>query len=191
MKRPLIVCAVVAGVLLAGEHLAAKVKVRVDFDKTFAFNKARTWGWSTAGAGQVIVARTPNDDPAAIKQRAEPLVMAAVNTEMPKRGLKYVEQSPDLRLTYYVLITIGTSAQTMGQFLPAVTDWGLPPFAPATQSLEYIEKGAMALDLMGGDKIVWRGVGEAQIDLDLDQKKRAALIQEAVQKILERYPPKS
>src|SRR5262245_65540768 len=91
MKPSLAICAVLTAVLLASGHLAAKVKVRVDFDKAFAFKQARTWGWSTAGAGQVIVARTPNDDPAAVKQRAEPYVLSAVNTEMPNRGLKYVE----------------------------------------------------------------------------------------------------
>jgi len=44
--------------------------------------------------------------------------------------------------------------------------------------------------LSANGEVVWRGVGEAQIKMDLSQEKRAALIVEAVQKVLAKYPPK-
>ena len=40
-------------------------------------------------------------------------------------------------------------------------------------------------------EVVWRGVAEAEIKMDDDLKKREALTREAVQKLLERYPPKN
>lgn len=169
---------------------AAAPKITVDFDKAFDFSKAHTWGWNLKGAGDVIVARTPDDDPVAIKQRAEPIILSTVATEMPKHGLTTSGTTPDLVLTYYLLLTTNTSRQTMGQFLPPVAAWGLPPFAPATTSIKVIDMGSLVFDLSAKGAVVWRGVAEAQIKLALDEKQRTALLREAAQKILERYPPK-
>jgi len=109
---------------------------------------------------------------------------------MPKHGLTTSGTTPDLVLTYYLLLTTNTSRQTMGQFLPPVAAWGLPPFAPATTSIKVIDMGSLVFDLSAKGAVVWRGVAEAQIKLALDEKQRTALLREAAQKILERYPPK-
>jgi hypothetical protein len=29
---------------------------------------------------------------------------------------------------YYVLVSVGMDAQVVGQFLPPITEWGVPPF---------------------------------------------------------------
>jgi hypothetical protein len=152
----------------------------------------RTWAWNRSEAGRVLVARTPQDDPEEIQKRVEPIVMSAVSSEFPKRGLTPAPGAPDVYVTYYVLLTLGSSAQTLGQFLPPVTEWGVPPFRPQTQSLEVIEQGSLVLDLhaTANDQIVWRGIGSAQIKLGRPQEKRVALIREAVREIVRRYPPK-
>jgi hypothetical protein len=181
---------IAVGIAIAVQSAAAAVKIHVDLDKTFDFRQVSTWGWNPEGAGDVMVARTPDDDPKAIKRLAEPLVMNAVNAEMPRCGLMPATGTPDVTLTYYLLLTLGDSAQTMGQFLPPVAAWGLPPFAASTTSLEFVQRGSLVLDLSAKGEVVWRGVAEAQIKLDLDQDRRAALIGEAVRKILERYPRK-
>jgi hypothetical protein len=186
----LTILAVVLGAALAVQSVAAAVKVRTDFNKAFDFKQAHTWAWNPSGEGKVMVARTSKDDPEAIKRLAEPYVLKAVDAEMPRHGLTVPTGKPDLILTYYLLLTIGSSAQTMGQFLPATTQWGVPPFAPSTQSLEFIEQGSLVLDFSANGEVVWRGVGEAKIPTDLSTEKRAALIGEAVKKILEKYPPK-
>ena len=182
--------AVFVAIVIGGQSGAAKVKTRADFNKAFAFAQAKTWGWNLKGAGEIMVGRTPDDDPAAIKRLAEPAFIKAVGVEMRRRGLTPAADTPDLTLTYYLLLTIGSSAQTVGQFLPSTTAWALPPFVASTQSLEFIEQGALVLDLSSKGEVVWRGVGEAQIKWELDQNQRIALINEAVRKILERYPPK-
>jgi hypothetical protein len=189
--RPrLTIFATAVGIAVVVQSGAAAVKVRTNFDKAFDFRQARTWAWNPKGAGDVMVARTPDDDPEAIQRRAEPVIMNAVSAEMPRRGLKPAAGTPDLTLTYYLLLTVGASAQTLGQFLPPVTAWGLPPFAPSTTSLEVIEQGSLVLDLSANGEVIWRGIGEAQIKMDLNLERRSALIREAVREILERYPPK-
>ena len=189
LQSRLTVLTIVVGLAVAVHPGAAAVKIRVDFDKTFDFRPAKTWGWN-AEAGYVRVARTASDDPEEIRRRAEPLILSAVSAEMPKRGLMPAAGTPDLTIRYFLLLTIGASTQTLGQFLPSTTQWGVPPFAAVTTSFEAIEQGSLVLDLNAQGRPVWRGIAEAQIKMELDQDKRAALIREAVQKILERYPPK-
>ena len=189
--RPgLTLLATTVAIVLIAQSGRAAVKTRIDFDKEFDFSRVRTWAWNTREAGRVLVARTPQDDPEDIQKRVEPIVMDAVAAELPKRGLTPAAGTPDVQVTYYVLLTLGSSAQTLGQFLPPVTQWGVPPFNPQTTSLEVIEQGSLVLDLHAGDQIVWRGIGSAQIKMGLPQEKRVALIREAVRDIVRRYPPK-
>jgi hypothetical protein len=137
------------------------------------------------------MARTPQDDPDAARRLAEPLIVSAVASELSKRGLSAAE-TPDLHVTYFLLLTVGSSAQVLGQFLPSTPEWGLPPFAPATQSLQFMHHGSLVLDFSDAtQKVVWRGVARANIKVDADDQRREALISEAVRDLLRRFPPRS
>jgi uncharacterized protein DUF4136 len=186
----LTVLAIAVGVGVAVQPGDAAVKARVDYDKTFDFTKLKTWSWNPAGAGQVVVGRTKDDNPEVVKQRAEPIIFDAVGKELPRRGLKPATGTADATLMYYLLLTVSSSGQTLGQFLPSVVQWGVPPFAPNTTSLEVIEQGSLVIDMMVNGKPVWRGIGEAKINLDDDQKKREALLRDGVRELLRRFPPK-
>jgi hypothetical protein len=184
-------CAVAAGVLLATHPATARMDVKVEFDKSFDFRNVRTWGWSPSGFGDVKMARTATDDPAAMRERAEPIIIDAVGTEIARRGLKApTSGDPDIRVTYFLLLATAMQAHTMGQFLPATTGWGLPPFAPATQSLKMMNSGSLVLDLSARDTVVWRGVASADIKFDADNKKRESLLRQAVRELLAKYPPR-
>jgi Domain of unknown function (DUF4136) len=166
------------------------VDVRVDYDKTFDFKPLRTWAWNPQEAGSVKMARTQDDDPAAIKVRVEPWILDAVGQEMPRRGLQPAQAEPDVMVTYYMLLTTSMNAQTMGQFLPPTVAWGLPPFAQATQSIEMMNQGALVLDLSAKGNVVWRGVAQAKIAFEADDKKRETLVRTAIRDLLKRFPPK-
>ena len=126
-----------------------------------------------------------------MKRRVEPVIMDAVATEMTRRGLKQAASAPDLTVTYLpVAHDQHVETQTMGQFLPATAMWGLPPFAPATQSLKFMNQGSLVLDLSAKGAVVWRGVAQAGVALDATDKKREAALREAVRDLLKRYPPK-
>ena len=130
------------------------VDVRVENDKAFDFKPVRTWAWNPQGAGDVMMARTPDDDPAAMKRLAEPWILDAVATEMMRRGLQQATSQPDLTVTCTPAAATNTTRTTMGQFLPATTGWG-PPFAPATTSLKMMNQGSLVLDLSA--KGEWSG----------------------------------
>ena len=165
------------------------VDVKIDHDKAFDFKAAQTWMWSTP-PGDVKMARTQEDDPEAMRKIAEPVIVSAVSSEMAKRGMKQASGAP-LTVTYYLLLSINQSSQELGQFLPAVTQWGVPPYAPATQSLEMMNYGSLVLDMIAKDVIVWRGVANAKIKREGEQPKREELLREAVRDLLRKFPPKS
>ena len=149
---------------LAG-HVTAAVKVKTQFTKSFDFTKAKTWSWHEGAPGEVKMALTADDNPELVRQRAEPVIMEAVGATLPQRGLAAAAAGApsDVKVKYYVLITIGTDAQTIGQFLPAVTAWGVPPFSGATQSYSVIERGSLVLDISANNEVVWRGIGQAEL----------------------------
>lgn len=186
-SNPARFAALVAAAALAVETLAA-VEVKIGYDKTFDFKPLRTWAWSAGGPGEVKMARTVNDDPAAMRESVEPVIVSAVQAEMGQRGLKFTMEGADFRVTYYLLLTTGISAQTMGQFLPAVSGWGLPPFEGATQSLKMMNKGSLVLDLSINGQVVWRGLAQTDIKFDADQRKRESLLREAIRDLLAKYP---
>ena len=181
----------VAAAFILSDAVLARVKVQIDFDKAFNFKPVKTWRWNPEGAGDVKVGRNKNDDPAAFKARAEPIILSAVDAEMPKRGMTKADADANVTLTYYLLLTMNLGGQTMGQFLPGTVSWGLPPFAQVTQSLELMNQGALVFDFSAGGTVVWRGVARAEVKLDADEKRREALLREAVRDLLKRFPPKS
>ena len=165
---------VVAALLAAPIALSAGVKVRSQHDKDFDFRGLTTWAWHPDGAGDVRMALTAEDDPAAMKARFEPVIVDAVQKEMASRGLTVADASgtPQLYVNYYVLISTNQSRQTMGQFLPTVPEWGIPPFSyGATQSLKVFEEGSLVLDVTSAKTrlLIWRGMAVAE----LQRKSRA------------------
>jgi hypothetical protein len=170
---------------------ASAVDVKIDFDKEFIFKNVRTWAWNPAGPGEVKMARTPDDNPEALQKEAEPVILSAVAEEMGRRRMQQSDERPDLLVTYYLLLTLGDSAQTIGQFVPGPMQWGIPPYVPSTQSLEVMNQGSLVLDLKANDEIVWRGVARANVRIGTDSKRRVALLREAVRDLLRRFPPRS
>ena len=178
--------------LLFSTAVYAKIDVKVEHDKAFDFKSVRTWAWSEAERGTVVMARTQKDDAGAMREVAEPIIVAAMQRESARRKVTEAPAaSADVRLKYHLLMSMGESAQTMGQFLPGATQWGLPPFPAATQSLTLMNQGSLVFDFSAKDTVIWRGVAYAQIKLDADNKKRQSLLEEAVRELMKRFPPKS
>ena len=189
LKKPIWLLTAAAA-LAAHTALGARVDVKVEFDKAFDFRPVQTWGWNSEGPGVVRMARTREDDPDAMHKRTMPVIVPAITAALEERGLKQATAEPDLVVTYYLLLTTNMTAQTVGQFLPATTGWGLPPFVGATQSLEMMNFGSLVIDLSANKTVVWRGLAQAKIKTDADDKRREALLREAVRDLLRRYPPR-
>ena len=109
---------IVVALTLLTEPLLRAVDTKVLYDKKFDFKSIRSWTWSPSGPGEIKMLVSAQDDPDAVKKRFEPVIMDAVNTQLTGRGYVKGEANADVRVTYYVLLSAGTSAQQMGQFLP-------------------------------------------------------------------------
>ena len=179
----------VTAIALTAQTVMA-VDVKTGFDKKFDFTRVRAWGWNPNGAGDVRMARGPDDDPDAVKKAAEPVVMSAVTAEMERVKLQFRADAPDVYVTYYLLLSTGTSAQQMGQFLPATVTWGLPIFGSQTTALSVMDYGSLVLDVSANKEVVWRGVARSQIKVGEKRERREAMLREAVRDLLKKFPPK-
>lgn len=189
-RQLLIVSAFVAALSMV---LTAGVKIKTHHDKEFAFRGLKTWAWHPDGAGDVKMALTDSDDPAALKRQLEPTIKSAVETEMGRRGWTFsASGEADLRVFYYLLISASTSTQQMGQFIQAVPEWGLPPIDGATQSFKVVERGSLVIDMSAPaqETVVWRGVAQAEIDRENSQERRHERIRAAIRDMLKKFPPK-
>ena len=167
----------------------AKVKVKAEQDKTFDFRGVRTWAWHPSGSGDVKMAVTPDDNPAAVQKRFAPVIEDAITRELAGRSIGPAA-SPQVFVNYYVLISTNMSAQTMGQFVPTVPEWGLPPFSGATQSLRVFEQGSLLIDVtaVATRAIVWRGMAQAEIHRERTPAERDARLRAAIADLLKKLP---
>jgi hypothetical protein len=189
---------VTLAVVLAGIPLMAGVKVKVLNDKTFNFEGLKTYAWRLDGVEPVKMLQssdTTGDNPAQIRKNLEPIILAAVDRELGKKGFTRVEAGkaqPDLYLDYYVLIGPGVSSQYHGQFVGAVPAWGLPDFVMSTSALTVYEQGSLIVDIVSvaQKQAVWRGAAEAKIDRRRTPEERQGIIDDAVTQMLQKFPPK-
>lgn len=173
--------------------VAAKTDLETKADKTFAFDTVRTWAWHPDGAGDVRMAVSTQDDPKRLASRVDPIIMPAVVREMTAKKLTpAAAESADVYVHYYVLATVTNWSQYQGQFIPAVPDWGLPPFMPQTSAMGAYPVGTLILDVSSREKqaIVWRGSAEREISLDKPDAERKKVLDSAVRDLLRRLPTK-
>jgi len=191
-SRKLALAAIVA-VVIAVAPLVAGMKVTVEHDKEFNFEGLKTYSWRLDGANPVRILENSLDKPEEVRKNLEPIILAAVDGELAKKGLKRLESGqPDFYLDYYLLVGPSTESQYHGQFVGAVPAWGLPDFAMSTSALKVFEQGSLVIDIVSiaQKHTVWRGKAAAEIDRRRRLAERTGVINEAARKMFEKFPPK-
>jgi hypothetical protein len=192
--RPIVrVAGVTLAVIVALLTIAdAKVKVNTKRDEAFNFRGLRTWAWHPDGAGEVKMMLTPDDNPAAMQARFEPVIKDAVVRELTARQLVAAQpgQTPDVYVMYYVLISTNTNRSVVGQNVTAEMYWAVPMFAQATQGFEIFEEGSLILDISSPATraLVWRGVAQAKIDRERTPAQRDTRLRDAISSLLGKFP---
>ena len=190
---------VLATVVLAGSWLvlgttfeAAKIKITTDHHQTYPFDAARTWNWSPDGTGKVMLATTAEADPEKLRQKVDPVLVPVIERELPARGLTKTADNAALLVNYYVLVTMGQSSQYMGQFIPSTPEWGLPIVMGGTTALRAYPVGTVVIDMVAPSmkSVVWRGVAQAEVDLEKKPEERRVRLEKAVHDMLKEFPPK-
>jgi hypothetical protein len=192
MRTRLHKAAVLALVVGLAATTLAKTKIQTQKSETFDFSRLKTWAWNPNGPGDVKIWLTAESKSEPVKRQYEPSIMEAIERELGRLGFTKAAGAADFNVTYYVLITSSTNAQELGQFLPAVTQWGLPPISAQTTALKIYPLGSFVLDVASPDpsNVVFRAVAQSEVDLEKTEDQRKARIQTIVRDILAKLPRK-
>ncbi len=190
-RLPLLVIVLALGA--GAVAVAGGPKIRTTYAKDFNFLRANTYAWHPTGAGEIKLLVVGAGSAEDYRRRLEPTIVQAVDAVLEQRGLRKVAAAEAaLYVNYYALLGQGTSAQEMGQFIPPMPEWGLPPLSPSTTSLVTYPLGSLILDISSRTlgSVVWRSVAEAEIDRLQSDPERQKRLTNAVRDMLKKYPPK-
>ena len=81
------VAATAVAAALAIQPAFARVDVNVEFDKAFDFKSVPNVGVESSRRRRVKMARTQQDDPEAMRARAEPVILDEVTAAIGRRGV--------------------------------------------------------------------------------------------------------
>ncbi|WP_419656143.1 hypothetical protein Dvar_52430 [Desulfosarcina variabilis str. Montpellier] len=180
MKTKKLICLLVCIALTGG--CSSIYGVKYDYNEETDFSNYKTYDWmpvpTKANLNDLVVAR----------------VKKAVNAELSAKGLTITSQDPDFLI-----------AEHMGkQDRVEVDSWGYGYYGPRLMyrggfwgpndvSTYHYEEGVLILDFVdaGSKKLFWRGTAKAHVQNVDSPEKSQKLIDEAVKKILEKYPPPS
>ena len=153
--------------------------VRYDYDTKADFAHLETYDWlpipTSAEIDRITIERIKN----------------AVNTQLEAKGLKMTSDDPDFLIASHVGKKEKVRIEDWGYgYGPHGRYWGGYGGPRGVDVYKY-EEGSLILDFVEpkSKKLIWRGSAKAQINTDKTPEKREKLIAEAVQKILEKFPP--
>ena len=184
MKRLLVLPLLV--LFLAGATNALAQDVRYNFAKDTNFAGFKTYKWVPIKSAQPL------------SDLVDSQIKSAVDAELGKKGLTKTEaDTADLYVGYQAAVS------TEKQYTSFDTGYGYGPgwygagwyggggMNTTTGSTSTIYVGQLALDMyMPAQKaLIWRGTASKTLDPSPDPEKTRARLQEAMDKMLETYPP--
>lgn len=168
---------ITAFVLLPAVLIAQKTSF--DYDKTATFSAFKSYALKDG---------TNVGDPL-IDNR----IVAAIEKQLAAKGLTKTDAKPDLTVMYHVAFDKqkDISAFSTGGG-PYGYRWG-GGWGSTDVRVKDILVGTLVIDIADANKgeVVWRGMGVKEVDVQAKADKRDKNINNAVQKILKNYPPKS
>ena len=163
MKTLLILLSAIALVPIGANSQNASV----DFDRRVDFSKFETFAWRDG---------TPVEN-----DLSDHRITSAVENELGIKGYWQEEQEPDMYLVYH--------ASAKEEVDLAGADYRASWKSPATLKVEKHIAGTLVLDMLDAKKghLLWRGIATATVDPNL--QKNQTIINKAVRKLLEGFPP--
>ena len=156
-------------------------KVKVSSDPACDFSKYKTYAWDKGTLANPL-----------IKQ----YIVAAVDKEMTAKGLRKIENDPDLIVTT-LTATDSDLTVTNPSWAPALNS--IATGIPASSQAWAVTKGTLMIDISDArtKSGVWRGVASETLENGptgnnlRDAKAVEKPINKAVQKMFKKFPPKS
>ena len=155
--------------------------VKYNYDHQVNFADLKTFDWiqvpEKAGIDSLVSQRVKN----------------AVNAELKAKGLMMTSSNPDF------LVTEHLEKKDKVEHWAQLTDWGYGyrPYGGyrghgGVSTYEY-QEGSFILDFVDvkSKKLIWRGISKAKVQNVDTLEKSEKIINEAVKKMLKKYPPPS
>ena len=177
------VAAALTAVLLV-PVLAAAQKTSYDFNKSANFAAFKTYAHKDGTkVGQQLI---------------DERIVSAIDAAMAAKGFTKADSNPDVFVVYHVAFDKEKDISTFssgygGGYGPYGWGWGGGWAGGTTHTqVRDILVGTLVIDLADAKKgqMVWRGMGQKEVDTDAKPDKRDKSINNAVKKIFKNYPPK-
>lgn len=166
--------------LVAAVGCSTIYDVQYDYDKATDFVALETYDW------------LPVPDKADIDSLDVMRVQKAVNTQLQAKGLRQTSENPDFLIAEHLGREDKVSVRNWGyDYGPYGGYWGGGYRGPGGVSSFQYEEGSLILDFVDPQtkQLIWRGSAKAEVGDVRTVEKREALINEAVRKILQNFPP--
>jgi hypothetical protein len=162
---------------------ASPVRVTSDYDPDLDFEALSSYRWLPTPE---IADWDPRLDNSLLQDR----VHRAVDATLEKRDMTRRESDPvDFYLIYYAILEQKLDIHTSSGF--SGPGWGWGAGTAAHTSVANYDEGTLILDIMNSKtkKIMWRGTASAELFQESTPEKRSEAIREAVERMLEQFPP--
>jgi hypothetical protein len=161
--------------------------VRSDFNPGADFSKYTTYAWLPAPQ-----TGNPRTDNALVEGRIKSGVDAALAAKGYKKG---TEAEANFWVGYHLTIEGQMDVTTVNSYYGYGWGRGYYGMGGAGYSdtqVRYYDQGTLLIDVVDAQakELVWRGTGEAEVRPEMKPEDRERRLNEAIAKILERFPPK-
>ena len=169
----------ILGFIIVSTSCSSIYGVSYDYNQNFDFAALKTYNWA----------------PMSVKQGEDTInlgrIKNAVNTELETKGFSLSSANPD----FFVVTYVGKQQRTQVDYAPRPAlgwGWGWGPYWGAPSVWQY-EQGKLTLDFVDPQSkhLIWRGSAKADLSSATTPEKRMKIIDDAVQKILQHFPPSS
>lgn len=180
--------------LLAGVAGCSTMEIRYDYDPKANFAGLKTYAW-------LEKPQKPTGDPRIDGNTIlENRIHEAVDSVLAARGFTKVTSNADFLVAYHVSLDRRRSVQTLNRYYGYGPGWGYgygaaywPGYwagARETYVYEY-EEGTLILDIVNPEskELMWRGSAQDEVSFTSTPEKNQAQLNEAAQKMLEKFPP--
>ena len=180
MKKPWLLALSIG--ILSG---CSSVSVNRDFDDSTDFSSLKTFSWQHAEQPQTGDPRIDND-------LNDERIRNAVDATLAVKGFRSGDRADaDFLVAYFVAhkrklssgsVSVGMGRGSYGRYGGVGYNTGVSEYDQAILTIDILDPTA--------EKMVWRGVGARSTYEGSNPEKSTKIINEAVEKILKKFPPK-
>ena len=154
--------------------------VSYDYNENANFTCMRTYDW---------LAINVNEKKETIDSISLRRIRNAVHHQLESKGMEVSSENPDFLIAVYLrskerLTVVNYGGLQVYPYNAYGPYWGTP-------TIRQYEEGTLLLDFVDAksNQLVWRGSAKSNLDSATTPEKRETIINEAVERILENFPP--